>query len=388
MSDDGIRDLTDDEARRALPTKWGLVDEDVLPAWVAEMDFAPAPVVAEAVRQALADGVFGYPSDTHGGALGEAYAGFAARQFGDTVDPDQVFPVSDVTAGIRLLLDVLSDPGPVVVPTPAYPPQLTLPEITGRELVTVPLSPDASEAALDVDGIDEALARGARTVLLTQPHNPLGRVYRRGELEQLRDVVVRHGARVVSDEVHAPLVLPPAEHVPYLAIPGTGDHAVAVTAASKAFNIAGLRCAQVVTADDATRDRLLALPLARNDAWSSIGVEASVAAYRDGDAWLASLRERLVAQRALLGQLLAEHLPLARVRPLEATYLAWLDLRAYEVDDVADVALSKGRVRVAPGHDFQPGLTGHVRLNLGTSPERLAEAVRRLAVALEADPED
>ena len=182
--------------------------------------------------------MLGYPGDLQGGPLGEAYARFAQRHHGLAVDPEQVMPVSDVTAGIRLLIEVLSEPGPVVVPVPAYPPQLDLPSISGRELVTVPLSPDADEVVLDVDGIGAALAAGARTVVLTQPHNPLGRVYRRHELEGLRDVVTHHGARVVSDEVHAPLVLPGAEHVPYLSLEGTAEHAVAVVAASKAFNIA------------------------------------------------------------------------------------------------------------------------------------------------------
>lgn len=291
-----IRDLTDDEARRALPTKWGLVDDDVLPAWVAEMDFATAPEVGKAVLSAVTDGAFGYPKDTSGGDLGEAYARFALRHHDWEVDPEQVMPVSDVTAGIRLLIEVLSEQAPVVVPVPAYPPQLDLPAITGRELVTVPLSPDAPAAALDLEGIEAALAAGARTVVLTQPHNPLGRAYRRHELEGLRDVVVRHGARVVSDEVHSPLVLPGAEHVPYLTLEGTAEHAVAVVAASKAFNIAGLRCAQMVTTDPATRDRLTSLPLARNDAWASVGVHASIAAYDEGDGWLAALVERLTAQ--------------------------------------------------------------------------------------------
>ena len=159
----------------------------------------------------------------------------------------------------------------------------------------MPLDPDAPEAALDLAGIDRALAAGARTVLLTQPQNPLGRVYRRAELEGLRDVVTAHGARVVSDEIHAPLVLPGAEHVPYLSLPGTAGHAVSVVAASKAFNTAGLRCAQIVTADEATRDRLVGVPEVRNDSWSPLGVVAAVAAYTEGDAWLAALVARLDA---------------------------------------------------------------------------------------------
>lgn len=377
-----IRDLTDDEARRALVLKWGTVPEDVLPAWVAEMDYACAPVITETLLDAVSTGVLGYPPFEQGGALGEAYAGFARRHFDQEVDPAQVLPVVDVTAGVRVAVDVLSGPGPLVMPGPAYSPQLAVAEITGRERVDLLLDPDAVRAELDLDRLEKHLGDGARTVLLTQPHNPWGRVFTRAELEGVRDVVVRHGARVVSDEIHAPLVLPGAEHVSYLSLEGTADHAVAIVAASKAFNTAGLRCAQIVTAHRPTRDRLVDVPMARNDSWSSLGVVAAIAAYTHGDAWLAALVDRLDRQRSLLAELLAQHLPDARMRPLEATYLAWLDLRAYGRDDPAQVILDRGRVRVSPGHDYQPGLPGHVRLNIATSPERLTEILRRMGSAL------
>jgi cystathionine beta-lyase len=189
---------------------------------------------------------------------------------------------------------------------------------------------------------------------------------------------------VVTVEIHAPLVLPGAEHVPYLSLDGTADHTVAVVATSKAFNTAGLRCAQLVVPDPVARERLLAAPTALNDSWSSLGAVAAVAAYNEGDEWLAALIERLDGQRQLLADLLATHLPLARMRPLEATYLAWIDVRAYGHADPAAVALSQGRVRVAPGHDYQPGLEGHIRLNIATSPARLTEIIHRLATALTA----
>ena len=377
-----IRDLTDEEARRALVLKWGTTDPDVIPAWVAEMDYALAPPIAEALRGAVEIGMTGYPAFEVGGELGESYAGFAKRQFGHEVDPTHVLPVVDVTAGVRLALDVLSEPGPMVMPVPAYAPQLAVAAITGRERVDLVVDPDAERAEVDLDRLDALFAEGARTLLLTQPHNPWGRVFGREELEGVRDVVLRHGARVISDEIHAPLVLPGAEHVPYLSIEGTAEHTVAVVAASKAFNTPGLRCAQVVVPDTAARERLVGAPLARNDSWSPLGVVAAVAAYAEGDEWLAALRERLDGQRRLLGELLAEHLPEARMRPLEATYLAWIDLRAYGHADPAAVALARGRVQVAAGHDYQPGLEGHIRLNIATSPERLREIVRRLAAAL------
>jgi cystathionine beta-lyase len=377
-----IRDLTDDEARRALPEKWGSTDPDVIPAWVAEMDFALAPAIAEALSRAVSDGVTGYPRFEIGGELGAAYAGFAQRRYGMDVDPEQVLPVVDVTAGVRLALDVLSDPGPLVLPVPAYSPHLGIAEVSGRQRVDLVVDPDAARAELDLDQLDRLFADGARTLLLTQPHNPWGRVFSRAELEGVRDVVSRHGARVVADEIHAPLVLPGAEFVSYLDVDGTADHAVAVVAASKAFNTAGLRCAQIISRDVGTRDRLLSVPMARNESWSSLGVVAAIAAYTDGDAWLDALIHRLDEQRSLLTALLAEHLPAARMRPLEGTYLAWIDLRAYGHADPASLALQKGRVRIAPGHDFHPELQGHLRLNIATSPDRLREIVRRLAGAL------
>lgn len=377
-----IRDFSDDEARRALALKWGSVDPDVIPAWVAEMDYALAPPVADALAEAVAGGLTGYPRFPSDGPLGAAYAGFAARHFGHKVDPDLVIPTVDVTAGVRLALDVLSEPGAMVLPLPAYHPQLDVAQITGRECVGLPVSPDADRAVVDLDRLDRLFADGARTLLLTQPHNPCGHVHTRAELEGIRDVVLRHGARVISDEIHAPLVLPGAEHVPYLSLDGTADHAVAVVASSKAFNTPGLRCAQIVSADPATHRRLAEVPMVRNDSWSPLGEVAAIAAYEQGDEWLASLVTRLDQLRTLLAELLATHLPEARMRPLEATYLPWLDLRAYGHEDPTAVALERGRVLLSPGHIYHPGLSGHARLNMATSPERLTEIVRRLASAL------
>ena len=376
-----IVDFTEEEARRALVLKWGSVPQDVIPAWVAEMDYHLDPVVHDAVRRAVDDGVTGYPVFGPDDGLGAAYSGFARRHFDADVDPDWVIPTVDVTAGVRLVLALLSEDAPVVFPTPGYPPQFGVPGLTGRSMVELRADPGSETADLDLDRLDALFAAGARTLLLTQPHNPWGRVFTRAELEGVRDVVTRHGARVISDEIHAPLVLPGAEHVSYLSVEGTHDHAVAVVAASKAFNTAGLRCAQLVVPDDAARARLLAAPPAANDSWSPLGAVAARAAYEHGDPWLASLVERLDQQRMLLAELLAEHLPLVRSWPLQATYLAWLDVGPYGHEDPAAVALERGRVKLGAGADYADGLADHVRLNIATSPERLTEIVRRLASA-------
>ena len=375
-----VVDLTDDEARLKLPLKWG-VPQDVIPAWVAEMDYAVDPVVLEAVQRMLADGITGYPLFGFDPELAESYAGWSARHFGWAPEPEAVHPVVDVTAGVRLAIDVFSGPGGVVFPTPGYNAQFGLATVTGREEVLLDVPASAQRAEIDLDRLDHLFADGAQTLILTQPHNPWGRVFTRAELEGIRDVVLRHGARVVSDEIHAPLVLPGAEHVSYLSIEGTHDHAVAVVAASKAFNTAGLRCAQVVVPSPADRRLLADQPMSRNDSHSPVGAVAARAAYDHGDGWLVSLVERLDQQRTLLGELLAAHLPEVRMRPLEATYLAWLDASAYGHDDVAALALDRGRVKVSPGESYAPGSTGQVRLNIATSPDRLTRIVEGLAKA-------
>lgn len=374
-------DLTDDELRAAASVKWTWAPPDVLPAWVAEMDVRPCPAVADALAEALRRGTLGYPApDSHFG-LPEATAAFLERRFGHRVDPALVFSCGDVMAGVRLVLETLCEPAPVVTPVPAYPPFLQIAGLTGRRLVTVPMATDAGRSTLDLDGIADALAAGARTVLLAQPHNPVGRAYRAEELQALRDVVLRHGARVISDEIHAPLMLPGATHVPYASIEGTAEHVTTLVAASKAWNTPGLKCAQVIAGNARDRATLDAAPLVANHGTSPLGVVATVAAYTDGEAWLDGLLEHLADRRDQFGELLTELLPQVSWIPPEATYLAWVDARATGPADVGAVALERGRVMVSGGSHFGSGYGGFARVNLATSAERLRRIVERLAVA-------
>jgi cystathionine beta-lyase len=341
------------------------------------MDFLPAEPIEEALVAAVRRGALGYPPFGDGG-LGAAFAGFAERHWSWSLSPEAVLPTSGVMAGVRLALEALCPPGPVVVPLPCYPPFRDAVAVTGRELVPVAIDPDAERAALDLAAVEAAFAAGARTFLLCNPHNPLGRAWSRDELTALSSLARRYDVRVVADEIHGPLVLPGATFTPYLTVDET---AVVLTSASKSFNIPAVHGAQLVLLDPADRAVVAGLPVPAQHDWSSLGVVAGVAAWRDCDDWHAALVERLAAQRSLLAELLAEHLPEARMRPLEATYLAWLDLRAYGVADPAAAGLAHG-VRLAPGADYQPGLAGHVRLNVATSPERLEHMVHRLATAL------
>ncbi|HEX5533028.1 MAG TPA: aminotransferase class I/II-fold pyridoxal phosphate-dependent enzyme [Actinomycetales bacterium] len=379
-----IEDLSDEQLRARDSVKWDVAEPGVLPAWVAETDYGLDPHITHSLQRAVRDEMVGYPAPKPGAGLAEALAGFAARSWGWEPDPARVVLTGDVMAGIRLVLETLCENAPVVVPTPAYPPFLDVAQLTGRELVQVPLDADSPVAVLDLERIEGELAAGARTVILCNPHNPWGRAFTRPELEGLRDVVTRHGARVISDEIHAPLVLPGAEHVPYLAIEGTADHATTVLSASKAWNVPGLKCAQIVAGNSEDAAALNGVPLVANHGVSPFGIVANTAAYSGGEPWLKEFIARIDEQRSLFNQLVETHLPAARMRPLEATYLAWLDLRAYGFDEPAKVALERADVMLNEGTAFGQGGAGHVRVTLATSAKRLTEVVRRLATALTA----
>jgi len=345
------------------------------------MDYAPAPAIAAAVQAGVAKGMLGYPPFAdHPVVTGleEAFRGFAQRHWSWEVPEGTSTVTADVVTGLRLVLETLCPPGPVVIPLPCYPPFRTVVALAGREAAYVELDPDADTATLDLAAVERHFEAGARTLLLCSPHNPTGRVWTRAELEAVRDLAAAYDARIVVDEIHAPLTLPGAEFVPYLTL---DPSAVLVTSHSKSFNTPGLKCAQVITLDPADTERFRAIPFEANHGHTTLGMLAGAAAWRDSDLWLHTLRNRLDVLREDLAELLATHLPRARMRPLEATYLAWLDLRAYDVADPAAAGLAHG-VMLAPGHDYHPGLEGHVRLNIATSAARLEQVVTRLAAAL------
>lgn len=373
-----LRDLVDVELRRSRRLKWAETPSDILPAWVAEMDFAVADVIVDALQNAIRSEVFGYSSKCDRADVASSFSSFARARWSWSVDPGRLLLVADVTEGIALCLATLAEPGPVIVPTPAYPPFLTIVRNSGHRLVTIALDPGAPVAEHDLDAIEECFRRGARTIILCNPHNPWGRSFSRAELIAFRDVADRYGALVIADEIHAPLTLPGAKHTPYDMVTGDGSRNVTVTSATKAWNIAGLKCAEVICKDDATMDMLSRA--SEFSAPSSLGVVATCAAYTDGGPWLNATIERLDSNRALFRELIDTYLPEVRMRRLEATYLAWLDARAYDIPSPGNVAFRDGKVWV-DHREWGPGGVGHVRVNLATSADRLQEIVQRLATA-------
>ncbi len=373
-------DLARLRARRTV--KWSLYGPDVLAAWVAEMDFDVAP----AVRAALVDAVdredFGYV-EADLSALTGALVELLRERSGWEVRPNRCFVVADVLVGVAAAIEHSTPPGaPVVVPTPAYPPFFEVVANTGRPVVEAPMVLVDRRWTLDVDLIGRQLRDGARSVLLCSPHNPTGRVFSHDELAALAEVVDHHGARVVADEVHAPLVAPGRRHVPYASVSDTtAAHTVTVTSASKAWNLAGLKCAQVITSNHDDADTWRHLPHFEVAGPTPLGVAASVAAYRDGGPWLDELRAHLDANRRLLRELLDAELPGAVWHGAEATFLTWLDCGALELEDPARHFLDHGRVAVSDGPPFGTGWEQFVRLNIGTSAELLERIVSAMGRA-------
>jgi cystathionine beta-lyase len=314
--------------------------------------------------------------------LPEAFAGFAAERFGWTVEPRFVHLVADVMTGVLELLLVLTAPGDgVVVNPPVYPPFFGMTRGAGRTVVEVPLDRDAR---LDLDALEQAFAGGARAYLLCSPHNPTGTVFTRDELGAVAALAAEHDVLVVADEVHAPMTMPGAVHVPFLSLGGGAvEHGVAIVSASKSWNVAGLKCAMLVAGSERMEAELGKLPEHVRYHTGHFGVLASIAAFRDGSGWLDELVGRLDANRRLLDELLADELPAIGYVPPAAGYLAWLDCRALGLgDDPAAVFLERGRVALSPGPSFGEQGKGHARLNFGTSAELLREAVRRLSASL------
>lgn len=378
-----VRALSLAQLRERTSEKWREYPADVLPLFVAETDFPLAPAITTALVGAVQAGDTGYVASRT--PLAAAYVGFVERRFGWTVDPHRIRTTADVSMGIVEILRRVIRPGErVVVNPPIYPPFFDLIEEAGGVVERVPLRDTGTGWELDLDGIRRAFADGARAILLCNPHNPTGTVPSVAELDALARLAEEYEAVVISDEIHAPLAQPDAGFTPFLA---SGDAAqrvgYTVASASKAFNLAGLKCALMVTASDETTAVVRSLPIEVVWRTGQFGMLAAVAAFApESDAWLDGLLVTLDENRRLLADLLAEHLPEARYRIPDAGYLAWVDLTGLGWGaNPAKQILRQAKVALRFGPAFGAEGAGHVRVNFGTSAEILTEAVERIARA-------
>ncbi|HEX5166384.1 MAG TPA: aminotransferase class I/II-fold pyridoxal phosphate-dependent enzyme [Thermomicrobiales bacterium] len=355
--------------------KWSVYPDDVLPLWVAEMDAVIAQPIADAVMAALANGDTGYP---YGRAYPEALASFASDRWGWSFDTASTAMVADVMSGVREVSRAIgAADAPVVVTPPVYPPFFGVAKTLRRPVVEAPLD---AQGRLDTAALEaafkEATAGGRKAImLLCNPHNPTGTVHSRSELEMVARLARQYGVRVVSDEIHSPLIMPTATFTPYLSVEGTGSD-FAVVSASKGWNLAGFKAAVVVAGPDAT-DELKSFGF---HGAGHIAVIAHTAAFNQARDWLDGAIAGIDANRKLLADLLETHLPSTVYQMPEATYLAWIDCRDLGLgDDPTAAFLERSKVALSSGTPFGSQGVGFVRLNLATSPEILTEAVTRMA---------
>ncbi|MEL4358803.1 MULTISPECIES: MalY/PatB family protein [unclassified Luteococcus] len=383
--------LTPQSLRERGSMKWNRRGPEVLPMWVAEMDYPLAEPIEQAIAQVVARQGFGYAEVDD--RVPRAFADFASRRLGMTVNPEWTTVVPHVLAGIEVALDVFTPPeAGIVVTTPAYMHFLEIPGLIGRQAVEVPLleTPDADGIderwALDLAGVERAFAAGARSVILCQPYNPVGKVFSAEELAGLAEIVARYDGWVVSDEIHAPLTMPGIAHQAYAEVNQTAaSHCITVTSASKSFSIPGLPCATVTLhtaqaarrfATDAHPDRLYGA--------TTLGIEANLAAFTEGGEWLDGARATIARNGQRVKDFLAAELPEVGFQPPNATYLGWLDLRGAGLGtDPAGWILEHGNLWLNSGGDFGAPGQGFARMNLATTGAILEEGLGRLKGALD-----
>lgn len=382
MTESRLEFFDTEELRRLSGIKWSRDGADVVPAWVADMDLRTPAFIRDAVSGLVQRSDLGYNRQIPE-AVPPAFARWQEEHHGWSVDPGQVRLFCDVLHAIDTALWLSTEPGDgIVLLTPIYPPFLKAIDGGGRRLVDVPLDPDGWR--LDPERLEAAIDPTTKVVLTCNPHNPTGRVFTRDELELLARVVVEHDLLLVSDEVWGDLLHPGGTHIPVASLgPEIAARTVTVSSASKAFNMAGLRCAVAHLGDRALAQAIEALPAHLLGAVSTPGAMAALAAWTDGGPWLETLRRHLTDRREQLSGRLAAELPKVGFQPPEATYLAWLDFRALELGaDPQEHLYERAGVALSPGPDF--GIHGHgwTRLNFATSASILDEIIDRMVAAV------
>jgi len=378
-----IFDLDLDRVRNRPGIKWERHGDDVLCAWVADMDLEVPEFITNAVIERINSGGLGYGFYDEPIPVLEAFRDRMRNAFDWRVEVSEIIRVHDVIQGLELVLDTLVPPGAgVVVQTPVYPPFYSSIEGVGRRWVANPLVEMETGWSLDFEHLESvASQQDVSALLLCHPHNPSGFVMDKTDLAQVIEIADRHDLLVISDEIHCDLVYAPNEHLPTASISElAAQRTVTLIAATKTFNMAGLRMAFVHTASEKYLPSLQQIRPRMIGGINGLGQVATVAGWQHGDAWLSELVAGLDRNRHLLGELLNDYLPAVHYRLPEATYLAWLDCRELGLgDDPAEIFLAQNKVALSSGPDFGIEGLGYVRLNFATSPKMLQMIVERMA---------
>jgi cysteine-S-conjugate beta-lyase len=380
-----IFDLDMERVRHRPGIKWGRHGADMLAAWVADMDVELPDIVLDAVQARIATGGLGYDFYDEPVPVLECFVRRMRDRFDWDTDMSEVIRLQDVIQGLQICLTQLSKPGDgVVVQTPIYPPFLSSIEGTGRRVVANPMINTDDGWELDLDHLDKVCSDSDTTLLVfCNPHNPLGRVFTVTEMEAIDAIAARHDVTVISDEIHLDLVYSPHVHVPYAKLSDeAAGRTVTLNAATKSFNMAGLRLSFMHTHSAELRAKLDDIPPRIIGGINILGQVATIAGWDEGQPWLDELVAGLDHNRHRLTELLAEHLPVVKYSAPEATYLAWLDCRDLKLEVEPAEAFEAGGVVLNPGLNFGPDGQGHVRLNFATSPEMLELIVTAMGAAV------
>ena len=384
MSDNQVSAPNLAELQTHSSAKWRGFPKDVLPLPVAEMDFPVAEPIRALLTEMVAKSDLGYLDSIPALALG--FKKFAAQRWGWDVDPLQVRAATDVGVAVVEILRVFTNPGDsILISSPVYHNFYTWINETKLNKVDVPFERTGDENgnpwSINWEGIEKAYASGIKVHLLCSPHNPLGRIYSKEELQRIVELATKHDVLVISDEIHAPLTYKGESFTPFLSLGKSAEKVgVTVTAASKGWNIAGLKCAIIVTQDEALNKRLNELAPAMHYRASLLGGFATAVAFSEGTVWLDSVLENLDHNRRMIRDLLDAKLPSVRYHIPQNSYLAWLDLEALDLGvDPSATLLEKGRVAFNAGHTFGEQCSHYVRLNFATSPTIITEAIERIA---------
>jgi len=371
--------------------KWQQYDKDVIPMWVADMDFiSPEPVV-QALRQRVEHRVFGYPEGIHGEtdqmtAIRTTIVERLAERYDWQIQPQELIFIPGVITGFNLACHTLNPPREgVLVQTPVYLPILGAAEQTGKihqqaELVRSP----EGDYQVNWDGFESAMDESTGIFLLCNPHNPVGRVFKRAELERMAEICLKRGILICSDEIHCDLVYPGSQHIPIASLdPEIAQSTITLMAPSKTFNLAGLKFSFAIIQNRELRKKYWRSGKGLVSWVNVLGQVAALAAYREGQEWLEQLLVYLAANRDFLYSFVRDELPGVSISKPEGTYLAWLDFRGTQIADPFRYVLDNARVALSDGKTFGKGGEGFLRLNFGCPRPMLEDALERLRTALQ-----
>jgi len=372
------------DRRHSDSVKWHYYGDDVLPMWVADMDFlSPEPAI-RALRERVEHGVFGYGTDLP--ELRQVLVDRLADLYGWRVLPRDLVFLPGVITGFNLACRAVTAPGDgMLVQTPIYPPILRVPGNVGLTCDEMELTrqPDG-HYTIDFDAFDKTMTDRTRVFILSNPHNPVGRAFQRQELERMAEICLRRNVVICSDEIHCDLLFRGVQHIPIASLDAEiANHTITLIAPSKTFNIAGLQCSVAIIQNADLRKKFKVARVDLVNEVNILGLVAALAAYREGQEWLDELLVYLEANRDLLVQYVSEQMPGIHMGKPEATYLAWLDCRQAGIPgNPHKFFLEQAKVAVNDGVTFGRGGEGFVRLNFGCPRSTLLEALDKMQAAL------